>query len=101
MLAHADLTERKVGELLKRAVETILKGLEATEPCYSAKGDYLGEKPAWNARARFTQQLLDLSGVIPSRNAQPSIGKVSVNVPTPDWAKPASAKVIDHAKQEA
>jgi len=99
VLAHAKLTEQKIGDMLAKAAATIVAGLEATDPVYSPQGVYLGEKPNWNARSRFTSQILDLAGVIQSRNAGPSIGKVQVTVPTPDWAKPApksvEAKVIE------
>lgn len=92
-MLSAGLNQVKLAALVRRAVETIVAALEATEPVYSKDGQLLGEKPAWNARMKATQQVLDLAGVIPSRNA-PTPEKPPAEDKVPEWARPLVAKDV-------
>lgn len=97
-LQRAGLTQGKMAELLRKAVETITEGLEATEEVYDKVGQHVATRPDWKARLKATQQVLDLTGVIPSRNAAEPDQKPTKDEPVPEWARPLVAKDVTPRK---
>jgi len=66
----------------------------ATKEVYSKDGQHIASEPDWKARGQAHQQVLDLAGVIPSRNALPAPEKPPKDEPIPEWARPLVAKTI-------
>lgn len=93
-MQRAGLSDRRISELLKKAVATIEAGLEAEEQVYDKLGQLVGSRPDWKARLKATQQVLDLAGVIPSRNAPAPEPKPTKDEPIPEWARPLVAKDV-------
>lgn len=86
-----------MAELLRKAAATIEAGLEATETVYD-KGVLIGTRPDWKARLKASQQVLDLAGVIPSRNAPAPEPQPTKDEPIPEWARPLVAKDVTPRK---
>lgn len=87
-----------MAELLRKAVETIREGLEATVEVYDKVGTHVATVPDWKARLKATQQVLDLTGVIPSRNAVEPEKAPTKDEPVPEWARPLVAKDVTPRK---
>lgn len=83
---------------LAKAFQTILDGLEATEEVYDKVGQHVATKADWKARLKASQQMLDLAGVIPSRNAVAPETKPTKDEPIPEWARPLVAKDVTPPK---
>lgn len=93
-LHAAGLTPRRLAALLDQAAKTIAEGMEAMVEVYSRSGELVAKVPDWRSRLKATQQILDLAGVIPSRNAPEAPTEKPKEEPVPEWARPLLARDV-------